>query len=419
MTLPLPSLDDRRFTDLVQEAKSLIPAYQADWTDYNPSDPGITLIELFAWLAEMLIYRADQVPESHVRAFLRLLDPNADAIATGDLDADVTRTIKALRAEYRAVTAADYEAHATAIPGVARARCVPLRDLSPSAESARLVPKPAYVSVIVVPQPGAVTDTAALVSAVANDLGPRRLITTRLAVVEPIRTPVAVRVLVARPSDVLGSEVLGPINSACTALLDPVRGGTTGTGWPFGRPVYVAELIAAIEGVADVDHVADVDLSSTCQPAAARCVEAEPLIADDGLLIGMRLGQEALPELSGSVTVASSAQFVPVTVQVNAMAAPEVTDSTRPAVLRAVSRAVSDLAWPPADWPAGGTPPTIDTGTVTGAAGHVEGIAAVTSVTLTADPARLRTATSGIVTVTLGPLELAELTVNVTLGPAA
>jgi hypothetical protein len=103
---------------------------------------------------------------------------------------------------------------------------------------------------------------------------------------------------------------------------------------------------------------------------------------------------------------------------VNVTLAPEVTDSSRPAVLRAVIRAVSDLAWPPADWPAGGSPPTIDTGTVTGAAGHVEGIAAVTSVTLTADPAHLRTATSGIVTVTLGPLELAELTVNVTLGPA-
>ena len=73
MTLPLPDLDDRTFADLVAEAR-LIRTYQPEWTNYNPSDPGITLVELFAWLAEMLIYRADQVTDRHRLAFLKLLN---------------------------------------------------------------------------------------------------------------------------------------------------------------------------------------------------------------------------------------------------------------------------------------------------------------------------------------------------------
>src|SRR5690349_4133941 len=53
MPLPLPNLDDRSYTDLVEEARRLIPTYAPEWTNHNPSDPGIMLIELFAYLTEM------------------------------------------------------------------------------------------------------------------------------------------------------------------------------------------------------------------------------------------------------------------------------------------------------------------------------------------------------------------------------
>ena len=43
-----PDLDDRRWKDIVDEARGLIPKYAPQWTDHNPSDIGITLIELFA-----------------------------------------------------------------------------------------------------------------------------------------------------------------------------------------------------------------------------------------------------------------------------------------------------------------------------------------------------------------------------------
>ena len=58
----------------MEEARALISTYDPAWTNHNPTDPGITLIELFAWLTEMLIYRANRVPDQHVRVFLKLLN---------------------------------------------------------------------------------------------------------------------------------------------------------------------------------------------------------------------------------------------------------------------------------------------------------------------------------------------------------
>ncbi len=72
-SLPIPNLDDRRFDDLMKEAATLIPIYDREWTNHNPSDPGITLLELFAWLSEMLIYRINKVPEENYRKFLSLI----------------------------------------------------------------------------------------------------------------------------------------------------------------------------------------------------------------------------------------------------------------------------------------------------------------------------------------------------------
>ena len=56
MPIQLPNLDNRQFTDLMEEALALIPTYAPEWTNHNPADPGITLLELFAYLTEMLIY---------------------------------------------------------------------------------------------------------------------------------------------------------------------------------------------------------------------------------------------------------------------------------------------------------------------------------------------------------------------------
>ena len=70
--IPSPNLDDRTYEDIVDEAIRLIPQYCPEWTNFNQSDPGITLIHLFAWMAEMIIYRLNRVPEKNYLAFLDL-----------------------------------------------------------------------------------------------------------------------------------------------------------------------------------------------------------------------------------------------------------------------------------------------------------------------------------------------------------
>lgn len=71
--LPKSDLDDRAFQDLVDECLLRIPRYCPEWTNYNPSDPGITMIELFGWMTDQMFQRFNQVPRRNYVAFLELL----------------------------------------------------------------------------------------------------------------------------------------------------------------------------------------------------------------------------------------------------------------------------------------------------------------------------------------------------------
>src|SRR5262245_52843214 len=73
MPLPDIQLDDRRFEDLVTELRRRIPAYTPEWTDHNDSDPGITLIQLFAWLEDILLWRLNRIPDKAFIKFLQLI----------------------------------------------------------------------------------------------------------------------------------------------------------------------------------------------------------------------------------------------------------------------------------------------------------------------------------------------------------
>lgn len=73
MTLQSPRLDDRAYADIVAEAKRRIRLYCPEWTDHTPSDPGITLIELFAWMTDIILYRFNRVPEKHYIKLMELL----------------------------------------------------------------------------------------------------------------------------------------------------------------------------------------------------------------------------------------------------------------------------------------------------------------------------------------------------------
>ena len=87
MPLPNIQLDDRTFEQLATELRRRIPAYTPEWTDHNDSDPGITLIQLFSWLGEMIIWRLNQVPQKNYYAFLKLvgIDLNQPSPAVAEL----------------------------------------------------------------------------------------------------------------------------------------------------------------------------------------------------------------------------------------------------------------------------------------------------------------------------------------------
>jgi hypothetical protein len=170
MSLSLPQLDDRRYADLLEEALAQIPTLYPQWTDHNPSDPGIVLIELFAWLADMLIYRIDRIPEASYWVFLELLNDTWSSEGARlwehrrrlPLQDAMRETMLDLRERYRAITPEDFEhlilhtwpasPEAASIPPqpIARARCFPRKDLAQRPGETT----PGHVSVVVVPAAG-------------------------------------------------------------------------------------------------------------------------------------------------------------------------------------------------------------------------------------------------------------------------
>lgn len=73
MPLPIPKLFNKSYQQLVEESIASIPKYSDVWTNYNPSDPGITILELLCWVAENTLYRIDRIPENAYLNFLRLI----------------------------------------------------------------------------------------------------------------------------------------------------------------------------------------------------------------------------------------------------------------------------------------------------------------------------------------------------------
>lgn len=87
MALEAPNLDDRRFQEIVNDAKGLITRYCPEWTNHNLSDPGVALIELFAWMTELTLFRINQIPDRMQVKFLELMgiEPFGPTAAETDL----------------------------------------------------------------------------------------------------------------------------------------------------------------------------------------------------------------------------------------------------------------------------------------------------------------------------------------------
>ena len=70
----IPQLDSPDFETLYRQLLLRAQRYNPEWTDFNESDPGVTLLQLVAWLTEGLKFSMNQVPERNYLKFLQLLN---------------------------------------------------------------------------------------------------------------------------------------------------------------------------------------------------------------------------------------------------------------------------------------------------------------------------------------------------------
>jgi hypothetical protein len=267
MSMILPNLDDVTWEQLNEEARSLIPAYAPDWTNFNPSDPGITLLELLAYFTEMLLYRANRISDEQRRRFLSLLN-GPEWKSAGSLEDERRRSLLALSAPLRAVTAADFET--LAIAGehsksfqtattpkrgrIARAKCISDRNLEAEDATVYNSPAPGHVSVVVVPRHGAELPKSVL-HTVKQTLDAAKLITTRVHVVPPVYVTFHVRITLINLRQASADSVKEAAIDRLTDFFDPLRGGPDQKGWPFGRNIYVSELYRLLGQIPGVDYV--------------------------------------------------------------------------------------------------------------------------------------------------------------------
>ena len=255
MPLSVPNLDDRTYDQLAAEARSLLPQYFPAWTDHNASDPGITLMELFAFLMETLIYQLNRIPERSLENFAALAGVKREP---GEkIGRVLRRAAEEVNARFRAVTREDYEllAKEASPGGIARAKAVLTLEENPAVS-----PGEQILQVILVPddplspEPKPSRD---LRQKVFEFLRQRCLITTRIQVREPEYTPVRIGIVAVREPGgrLVTAAVEDAVKGAILRFLSPIRGGTRGEGWEFGRPVYRSEMYQVIEGCPGVDHV--------------------------------------------------------------------------------------------------------------------------------------------------------------------
>ena len=292
MPLELPNLDDRNYDDLVQEALSIIPTYAPDWTNYNPSDPGITLIELFAYLSEMLLYRLNRVTDQNLVSFLKLLNgsnwqpsgTNSQALAS-----DLRRTIQKMRQQERAITCKDLEELALAADErVFRVRCLPRRDLRMDFDTQRN----GHIGLIVFPKEDVSKEQfAEIIAQVKSDLEPRRLLTTRLHFAEPQYLPIKVQATVVPLPDFKEEDLKEKAQAALDKFFDPRVGGENNKGWQFGRSIFVSEIYQLLDRLPGVDYVTSVDLQRNEVNLPSRRIETE------GVLVGLELKPYELVKL--------------------------------------------------------------------------------------------------------------------------
>ncbi len=273
MTLPLPNLDDRTYADLVEEAIAQIPLEYPEWTDHNPTDTGIILIELLAWLTEMTLYRVNQIPDENYASFVSLLKgekwklPNVSAQEKHkSLQSEIKQTLLALSHRYRAVTIEDYEQLVledwNKSPDsnglkIARVKGLAQRHLKPNSEQSDVdTLAPGNISLVVVPEQN-YQEKKYNQTKLLNFLEQRKLLTTRLHIVEPEYVFISIEAELILKDGAKAKDLIQKAKTEIKLFFEPLNSGKywQGKGWPFGRSIYISEISKLLDDLEGVDYV--------------------------------------------------------------------------------------------------------------------------------------------------------------------
>ena len=74
--LPDIDLDSESFDDILENAKNRIVSTYPEWTDLNYHDPGVTMLEMFAWFKEIQQYYLNRIGPENIGKFFKLLGIN-------------------------------------------------------------------------------------------------------------------------------------------------------------------------------------------------------------------------------------------------------------------------------------------------------------------------------------------------------
>lgn len=272
MPLQLPELDSRNFQSLMQDMIASIPKYSKEWTNYNPSEAGMILLELLAWVTENLMYRTNLVPDESYLNFLKLVAGSKQADQGMDTIEDAARDrlygyldqvqaafergerldITAIQAEaqrflnskFRAVTEADFkEIICEKFDDVKRVEVVC------SDQDA--------IEIIIIPNadPEKRPDMNDLCKNVADYLEPRLLLGTLYRLQPAQYQELSLQIEVNYADDYLAKKetVTVELRAKISGFLNSVSGGPDGAGWPYGMDLVVYDLYYVVDQVKGVN----------------------------------------------------------------------------------------------------------------------------------------------------------------------
>ncbi len=285
MAIQMPDFDTKTYEEISGEMVASIPKYTDKWTNHNPSDPGITILELLSWIAETTFYRMNRIPyESHVN-FLRLVagasgldeverllkDSHQDKYHINILEflkeieeghdktvPDIkTEALQFLTSRYRAVTEDDFRQlaiEATDLFNVKVRRVIVENDLDENKVEIVLVPDK-WKQYEELSESEKRERYRELVGFVKDYLNPRTLIGTKIEVKQPVYSDVNIELKVVCHHYAIPEKIETDIKNSILQHLDPFFGGDDKTGWPYRRSLSIYEIARIVEETDGVKQV--------------------------------------------------------------------------------------------------------------------------------------------------------------------